>query len=221
MFATHRLYVPRRARYPEALCKVLRYTMGLHVCSDLAIKMCPNQHIPETIAANQNENENLSNKNVGHETSIIKEEPSVDDEIRINPFVVNAINDLGLDNIFDDVDFLEFTNRYNEKETGASIKHQTENVALEKVDPIPLVKELSPPAPPLITAQELNNDCEFFPRQREKQQKNKVNSIIDQCQESCTSHPKKLIMPSLISEPLHDSTSTKEKKMYYIETLKI
>lgn len=74
-----------------------------NVCSDLAIKMCPNQHIPETIAANQNENENLSNKNVGHETSIIKEEPSVDDEIRINPFVVNAINDLGLDNIFDDV----------------------------------------------------------------------------------------------------------------------
>lgn len=34
MFATHRLYVPRRARYPEALCKVPRYTMGFQVCKE-------------------------------------------------------------------------------------------------------------------------------------------------------------------------------------------
>lgn len=178
------------------------FTFARNICSDLEIKMCPIRHTPETITANQSGNENLGNENVDHETSIIKVEPSVDDEVRINPFVVNAINDLGLDNIFDDVDFFEFNNRYNEKETGAPIKHQTENVALEKADPIPLVKELSPPAPPVITAQELNDDCEFFPRQREKQQKHKVNSKNDKCQE---------IIPSLISEPLHDSTSTKIK----------
>lgn len=184
--------VPRRCA--KSYVTRWAFTFARNICSDLAIKMYPNRHMPETSPANPSENEN-----VDHATAVIKVEPPVDP---INSFVVNAINDLGLDSIFDDEDLFDFDNRFSEKETEPSIENQKVNVALEESNPIPPEEELSAPAPPVITAQELNDEL------KHKDIKNLKN---DECQESCTSHPDKLILPSRISKPLRDTLSTKEK----------
>lgn len=183
------------------------FTFARNICSDLAIKMCPNRHMPETSTANPSENEN-----VDHETCVIKVEPFVDP---INLFVVNAINDLGLDSIFDDEDFFNFNKRYSEKETEASIKTKTVNVDPEQSNPKPLVEELSAPAPPVITAQELNDKCKPFSRKRKRQlkHKDKKNSKNEECQESCTSNPDKLMLASRISKTLHDTSIKKEEDL--------
>ncbi|EDW70262.1 protein maelstrom 1 [Drosophila virilis] len=89
-----------------------------YMCSDLAIKMLPNRHMPNRLDTDQlphhdkqkdlvnmpeadhGSSENAEPADVTH----IKAEPMIDDEEFINPDAVDALNSLDLDNIFEDDD---------------------------------------------------------------------------------------------------------------------
>lgn len=163
-----------------------------YMCSELAIKMLPNRHMPSHTEnrldmgqppnndkqkdlvqeGDHRRSENAEPSDVTH----IKKEPMIDYEEFINPDAVDALNSLDLDNIFEDDDSwgldaatLKHTNvgENDYSKDGESIMDdgRAKIEDRNKADDC----EKAPPPPPSI-AEDLAEDCAIFTRRPKKQQ---------------------------------------------------
>ncbi|XP_064544941.1 uncharacterized protein LOC135432969 [Drosophila montana] len=163
-----------------------------YMCSDLAIKMLTNRHMPshtenrldmdqppnndkqKDLVNMQEANHRSSENPEPSEVTHIKEEPMLDDEEFINPDALDALNSLDLDNIFEEDDSwgLDADHLKHAKlgeDDGESImddeRVKIEEIVLDKADDF----EKAPPPPPSIV-EDLADDCAIFTRRPKKLQ---------------------------------------------------
>ncbi|KAH8419601.1 hypothetical protein KR222_008134 [Zaprionus bogoriensis] len=147
------------------------YSFAAYMCPDLAIEMCPNRHMPESLLKSQSTRavSDCSEPKEEEAEFVVKIEPIPYDEAGTNAFVVNALNDLGLDNIFDD----------DKEEDRESIECEYKAEVEKLMTHTNAVPEEVPPVLPATDLQ-IESDCNIFTRRPEQPQLKKedqTNSV--------------------------------------------